>query len=287
MFSYFKLMINFIISGSYFAVNASYSHQYTDLRRPPGTLRSSVTTFNQAMSMTLPTTPSLLFPPVNVNFGQPLLPMSLNHPSHVRPMNLSHGAPVVSQPIGMSQSQPCAHSQSGSQASQIFSNSGNQSNSSQFGSSSPGSVQPGPSSGPGSSAITLSNIQMHNKKLLQSHRKHMCTRKILPKPLAIRNISGLASTALVTNMDGPSEPEPQKACVFLASVLVGQYTIGNPKLRTPPPLVANADQFVKRFDSCVDNKENPKIFVIFDSSQAYPEYLLEYAYSTNSSNGFI
>ncbi|KAL4224782.1 Zinc finger CCCH-type antiviral [Mactra antiquata] len=287
--------------GSYFAVNASYSHQYTDLRRPQCTMRSSMT-FGQPMSMTLPTTPSLLFPPVNVNFGQPLLPMGQNSSSHVRPMNLSHSAsaPAVTQPMtaGMSHSHACAQSQSVSQGSQVFSNSGNQSQFvsssigsvqpgpsgvSQFVSSSIGSVQPGPSGVSGTSTLPLPNLSLNSRRFL-SRRRHGAKR-ILPKPLAIRNITGLASTALVTNMDGPSDPEPQKACMFLASVLVGQYTVGNPKLRTPPPLVPNADQFVKRFDSCVDNKENPKIFVIFDSTQAYPEYLLEYTYCPSTYSG--
>lgn len=64
--------------------------------------------------------------------------------------------------------------------------------------------------------------------------------------------------------------------MFLAKVLVGKYTGGHSGLRKPPPLYPCTDPYGKCYDSCVDNIHNPKIFVIFDTAQAYPSYVLEY-----------
>lgn len=66
--------------------------------------------------------------------------------------------------------------------------------------------------------------------------------------------------------------------MFLAKVLVGKYTGGNNTLRTPPPLYPHTDPYGKSYDSCVDNIHNPKIFVVFDLAQAYPDYVIEYTY---------
>lgn len=73
-----------------------------------------------------------------------------------------------------------------------------------------------------------------------------------------------------------------KARMFLARVLVGKFVGGSPKLRKPPPLCPKEDPYGKCYDSCVDDVNNPKIFVIFDSNQAYPEYLIEYSYVQDS-----
>ena len=61
--------------------------------------------------------------------------------------------------------------------------------------------------------------------------------------------------------------------MFLARVLVGQFAQGKNHYRKPPPL---HHPFGRCFDSCVDNTSDPKIFVIFESSQCYPEYIIEY-----------
>lgn len=65
--------------------------------------------------------------------------------------------------------------------------------------------------------------------------------------------------------------------MFLSKVLVGRSTGGSVGLRRPPPLDQN-EPFGKCYDSCVDNIFDPKIFVIFDSNQAYPEYIIEYKF---------
>ncbi|XP_073477597.1 zinc finger CCCH-type antiviral protein 1-like [Aquarana catesbeiana] len=60
--------------------------------------------------------------------------------------------------------------------------------------------------------------------------------------------------------------------MFLAHVLVGDFTEGNPALIHPPQKYGSS----QRYDSCVDNKNNPSIFVVFEKDQVYPMYILEY-----------
>ncbi|XP_034019210.1 protein mono-ADP-ribosyltransferase PARP11 [Thalassophryne amazonica] len=67
--------------------------------------------------------------------------------------------------------------------------------------------------------------------------------------------------------------EPTYKSMFLARVLVGEYTVGHPMYCRPPSKDSTYTNF---FDSCVDDVVNPKIFVIFDGNQIYPEYLIEF-----------
>lgn len=69
------------------------------------------------------------------------------------------------------------------------------------------------------------------------------------------------------------QSDPPYKCMFLARVLVGEYTLGHPQYCRPPSKDTSIANF---FDSCVDDLINPKIFVIFDSNQIYPEYLIEF-----------
>lgn len=280
------------VSGSYFASDASYSHQYTDLRRSSssGLLRSGMSLPVQ-LSMMPPS--ALLFHPMNVNFGQLGMPPSSSGPCsnhsqqlgqvvQFHPMNLSHN-PQGSNPQTSSQQGPVPGSPTflplqGPGSSNIGNSHSGQ-----------GLQIPPPSQGPGfqQQQPTVGNTQSvgqqpgtsinpvcpHiNCKLNKCYQRN----RLLAKPVAIKNISGLASTALGTSMDLPPEPERRKAKMFLARVLVGKYTVGQPKYRKPPPLQPD-DPCSKFYDSCVDRDKNPKIFVIFDSAQAYPEYLIEYA----------
>ena len=64
--------------------------------------------------------------------------------------------------------------------------------------------------------------------------------------------------------------------MYLSKVLTGVFTRGNPAMLVPPPRDPN-NKAVK-FDSVVNNENSPKIFVIFTDSQAYPEYLIQYAW---------
>ncbi|NWU69076.1 PAR12 polymerase, partial [Pterocles burchelli] len=59
--------------------------------------------------------------------------------------------------------------------------------------------------------------------------------------------------------------------MFLARVLVGEFTVGKSHY-VRPPLKDNQNFY----DSCVNSSSNPSIFVIFEKQQIYPEYLIEY-----------
>ncbi|XP_061085443.1 protein mono-ADP-ribosyltransferase PARP11-like isoform X1 [Conger conger] len=69
------------------------------------------------------------------------------------------------------------------------------------------------------------------------------------------------------------QSEPPYKSMFLARVLVGECTVGHPLFSRPPSKDTTITNF---YDSCVDDIVNPKIFVIFDSNQVYPEYLIEF-----------
>ena len=63
--------------------------------------------------------------------------------------------------------------------------------------------------------------------------------------------------------------------IFVAKVLVGSYTVGQSSYRRPPqkdPRNPTSDLY----DSCVDDTSSPSIFVLFDTDQFYPEYIIEY-----------
>ncbi|XP_055792513.1 protein mono-ADP-ribosyltransferase PARP14-like [Salvelinus fontinalis] len=62
--------------------------------------------------------------------------------------------------------------------------------------------------------------------------------------------------------------------MYLARVLVGDYTLGKAGLIVPPakPLGKDADLY----DSVTDNTSNPTMFVIFSDVQAYPEFLITF-----------
>lgn len=63
--------------------------------------------------------------------------------------------------------------------------------------------------------------------------------------------------------------------MFLVRVLVGSFIKGEPGYQRPPNKDPS-DPSSDLYDSCVDNECNPTIFVIFDSDQFYPEYVIKY-----------
>lgn len=63
--------------------------------------------------------------------------------------------------------------------------------------------------------------------------------------------------------------------MFLVKVLVGNVTQGMPNYRRPPP-IKSKKRPIDRYDTCVDDEENPTMFVVFDSCQCYPYYLIKY-----------
>ena len=60
-----------------------------------------------------------------------------------------------------------------------------------------------------------------------------------------------------------------------ARVFVGRYTVGLRTYRKPPPLDPT-QPFSACYDSCVNYMDDPTLFVVFDSSQCYPEYFITY-----------
>ncbi|TKS73181.1 Poly [ADP-ribose] polymerase 12 [Collichthys lucidus] len=61
--------------------------------------------------------------------------------------------------------------------------------------------------------------------------------------------------------------------MFVALVLVGEYTKGRSSYLRPPPR-GNSNTL---YDSCVDCEANPSIYVLFEKQQIYPEYLINYS----------
>ncbi|XP_048024160.1 protein mono-ADP-ribosyltransferase PARP14-like, partial [Megalobrama amblycephala] len=61
--------------------------------------------------------------------------------------------------------------------------------------------------------------------------------------------------------------------MYLARVLVGDFTQGQKGLLTPP---RKSSKGVHLYDSVTDKIKNPSMFVIFNDVQAYPEYLITF-----------
>ena len=64
--------------------------------------------------------------------------------------------------------------------------------------------------------------------------------------------------------------------MFVAKVLVGSYTNGHSSYRRPPPK-DSSNPASDLYDSCVDDRYHPTIFVVFDTDQFYPEYIIKYS----------
>ncbi|XP_027698065.1 protein mono-ADP-ribosyltransferase PARP12 isoform X2 [Vombatus ursinus] len=61
--------------------------------------------------------------------------------------------------------------------------------------------------------------------------------------------------------------------MFLARVLVGEFTRGSSSYLRPPPKEGQKNVF---YNSCVNSMSDPSIFVVFEKHQIYPEYLIWY-----------
>ncbi|XP_076013272.1 protein mono-ADP-ribosyltransferase PARP10 [Genypterus blacodes] len=60
--------------------------------------------------------------------------------------------------------------------------------------------------------------------------------------------------------------------VFVSKVLTGDYTRGSHTMKTAP--LKESDDIPLRYDSVTDSITKPSMFVIFNDTQAYPEYLI-------------
>ncbi|XP_022604820.1 TCDD-inducible poly [ADP-ribose] polymerase-like [Seriola dumerili] len=63
--------------------------------------------------------------------------------------------------------------------------------------------------------------------------------------------------------------------MFLAKVLVGKVSVGRAMYRRPPALTSKTRKY-RLYDTCVDKLDKPTMFVVFDSCQCYPYYLIKY-----------
>ncbi|XP_034532885.1 protein mono-ADP-ribosyltransferase PARP14-like isoform X2 [Notolabrus celidotus] len=61
--------------------------------------------------------------------------------------------------------------------------------------------------------------------------------------------------------------------LYVARVLTGRYTVGDPSLKAAPPRGSDPTDC---FNSVVDNMQRPTMFVVFHDDQAYPEYLITF-----------
>ncbi|KAM9467840.1 protein mono-ADP-ribosyltransferase PARP12-like [Clarias gariepinus] len=71
--------------------------------------------------------------------------------------------------------------------------------------------------------------------------------------------------------------------MFVCRVLVGDYITGDSSY-TRPPSKDGGDTIY--YDSCVNNVQNPSIFVVFEKHQIYPEYLITYTDGSQSSSPY-
>nr|XP_033470322.1 protein mono-ADP-ribosyltransferase TIPARP-like [Epinephelus lanceolatus] len=87
--------------------------------------------------------------------------------------------------------------------------------------------------------------------------------------------SYFASTASFSHTFSAVVASDEVRHMFLAKVLVGKVCLGRHNYHRPPPLYSTTRKFCL-YDSCVDNVDKPTIFVVFDSCQCYPYYLIKY-----------
>ena len=72
-----------------------------------------------------------------------------------------------------------------------------------------------------------------------------------------------------------TQPGPHgERCMYLARVLVGKYTAGKQGMKSPPPIDPTKPEIL--YDSVVNRKDNPTIFVIFNDFHCYPEYIITF-----------
>uniref|UniRef100_A0A8C3TNS1 Poly [ADP-ribose] polymerase n=1 Tax=Catharus ustulatus TaxID=91951 RepID=A0A8C3TNS1_CATUS len=72
-----------------------------------------------------------------------------------------------------------------------------------------------------------------------------------------------------------SKPDANgKKYMYLARVLVGEYSLG--KKGSVTPARKDVNNSVDLFDSSTDNINQPSMFIIFNDIQAYPEYLITF-----------
>ena len=72
-----------------------------------------------------------------------------------------------------------------------------------------------------------------------------------------------------------SRPDPNGIKrMYLSKVLTGEFCMGKSGMRVPPPKSGGAAHAL--YDSVVNNVAGPSMFIIFNDTQAYPDYLVAF-----------
>ena len=72
-----------------------------------------------------------------------------------------------------------------------------------------------------------------------------------------------------------SRPDPNgMKRLYLSKVLTGEFCMGKGGMRVPPQKPGGAAHAL--YDSVVNNVANPGMFIIFNDTQAYPDYLVAF-----------
>nr|XP_020635225.1 poly [ADP-ribose] polymerase 14-like isoform X2 [Pogona vitticeps] len=117
--------------------------------------------------------------------------------------------------------------------------------------------------GTASSSLTVINAKGFNRSYAGAHAA------------AFGNGTYFAVNAQYSAHDTYSTPDANgKKYMYLARVLVGEYSAGSQGLIVPPS--KNATDPTDLFDSVTDNVTKPSLFVTFNDIQAYPEYLITF-----------
>lgn len=128
-----------------------------------------------------------------------------------------------------------------------------------------------------------------SKEPLERHLFHGTTKKASasicrsnfdPRVAGVNGVSFgygtyFATEASMSNRFSATAVTQKVRHMFLAKVLVGKVSVGKADYRLPPPLYGKTMQY-KRYDTCVDRIKDPTMFVVFDSCQCYPYYLIKY-----------
>ncbi|XP_026219305.1 protein mono-ADP-ribosyltransferase TIPARP-like isoform X2 [Anabas testudineus] len=110
--------------------------------------------------------------------------------------------------------------------------------------------------------------------------RNICHNNFDPRVAGVNGASNgfgsyFATTASYSNSYSAKEGPAEIRHMFLAKVLVGRVCLGKHNYRRPPPVTSMKKHYCL-YDSCVDNMEKPTMFVVFDSCQCYPYYLIKY-----------
>ena len=73
-----------------------------------------------------------------------------------------------------------------------------------------------------------------------------------------------------------AQTKEETKCVFMARVITGDFCVGDETMKAPPENL-NSGKILQKYDSTVDKLKNPRMFVVFKDSSAYPSYLISYA----------